>query len=275
MKARLEGENVVYIEDLGKFDLSQIYEKFKIARFERRLYPAHIGRIKTAVMGNKLVDFVITVWDNTEEMTVIDGQHRLAALWQLFKEDKRKSFPIVIRRIWAENDQEARNVYLSINSGKALGIKDVLKSYDDGQNMFFNTLRHLCTHDGTKKNMPYSTMLMALQYAKRGERVRKENIEKRLSELEKHEVLRMAELLETMYNVSGSNTKAWIFYSNIFRPIALVYWEMYKDINNRKWIKLMDALCTDPTVKANAHVHSIESNELMYNYISKKYNNMK
>lgn len=276
METEQSQDRFVYIEDLGKFDLSRIWDTFEVAEFERRTYRMHVIGIKKALAKKRLIDFIITVYrlNESKKWKVIDGQHRLIALYELHEEGKLKSFPLSLRVINAKNEQEAREIYISMNSGKPLLSIDVLKAYDNGNIYFFNELRNTCLHDGSKEKIAFVTCLSAMYYVKYGDAMRKVDIEEFLGTLQKWEVLRMKELVQTMYHVCGNNAKSNIFFANVFRPLARLYFEVFKDATGKKWERLIGNLDNDTTVKANKGKWTIESCDMMYNYLKKKWERM-
>lgn len=264
----------VEIIDLGKFDLSRLYEKFQVASFERRIYPAHTKRIIKAVVCGSLTDNIITVFGN-KVWHVIDGQHRIAALWHLYNEGKLKSYKLMVRKIDVASEEEARQIYLSINAGKALTITDILKAYDDGKVLFFNEFRDLCTHDGTVRNLKFISVFQAICYAKGIGNRRKDDLEEALQDVGLPEIAKMKELVSLLYNITGRNTKNNIFYANIFRPLAKLYFDEFKGLDYRAWSRFVASLMTDQTVKMNIGQWTEENLIMLYDYLRAKYYKVK
>jgi len=270
-------ERTVYLDDLGTFDLSRLWNVFEIAEFERKVYSHHIMSIRNAIMNRRLIDFVVTVFrlKDSQKWMVIDGQHRLIALDSLYQEQKLKSYPITIRVINAKTEKEAREIYLGMNSGKPLTNKDILKSYDTGHVYFFNELRSIAAHDGGKNKMKFSDCLGALYYVKKLDGIRKNKIESALNSVENWEVVRMKTLLDVMLDVSGGHVKRNIFYSTILRSVSRLYFEEFKTLNEKKWKKFIESLEEDQTVKANKTAWRVENIEMLYDYLTKKWDKMK
>lgn len=274
MKSPVELDSRTEIRDLGKFDLSQLYEQFKIATFERRVYNQHVVRLKKGIMSGRLVDNVITVFKNgnSKKWTVIDGQHRILSLWQLYEEGNITSFHLTLRIIDAKNEKEARQIYMSLNAGKSLTAKDSLKAFDDGTVPFFNELKTVCTHEGSLKAIPYYNVLSALHYIKNQDnQLRIVIIEDFLKTIEGWEASRMCQLVNMLYEIFGKDIHQEIFLANIFRPLARVYYEEFKDMKEKKFRTFVRSLIGDHTIKANAGQRTIENFDTMYTYFKKKY----
>lgn len=266
----------IEIEERGKMDLSQINDEFAIASFERRLYPSHVGKIKTAILTGKMLDCIVTGYldGKNPKIHIIDGQHRLAALYELYKEGKLKSYPIIIRKIQAKNEADARLIYLAINSGKPLTLKDILKAFDDGHNVFFNTLRPFCTHDGTKKKLSFANVASALYYVRQKNKFHKPQVENFIKSVEKSEAIRMSNLIATLYANVGENTDSLIYAANILRALTRFYFENFANLHEGKFARLVRLSVTDKTIKANANANTLENYELVYNYFKDKYAKM-
>ena len=261
-----------------KVRLDQVWNKFEIANFERQLYRSHVNDIKKAVEKRRLVNFIITVWDKQDarKWLVFDGQHRLNALAELHEEKNLKSFPLVLMKIRAKTEKEAREIYLALNSGKQLVSNDILKAYDNGHIYFFNELRNICAHHSGVERQTYLNALASLHYVKRGvASLRKNFIEDFLRTIENFEVIRMKELLQTMYIVSNNNTKNTIFFANVFRPLTRLYFEDFKNATGKKWENFIKSLEDDQTIKANKGKWTTESCNMIYEYVKNKWERRK
>lgn len=149
---------------LENFMLEKIPDKFTLADFQRKQNTAHVYRIVESIVNNTFYDNVIRcVKLKDGRYEVIDGQHRLKALWILFKQYGIRNYTIVMQLF--KND-EAREVFRKINSGKKLTNADHLKTLDDGSYDFFEELRGVCTHTNNKTTNTYMGALNSIYYAK-------------------------------------------------------------------------------------------------------------
>ena len=148
---------------MENFSLSEIPKKFVLADFQRKQNTAHVYRIVESIVNNKFYDNIIRcVRLKNKQYEVIDGQHRLKALWILHKQYGVMEYTIVMQLF---NTDEAREVFRKINSGKKLTTADHLKTLDDGTFTFFDDLRGVCTHTANKTMNTYINAVNALFYA--------------------------------------------------------------------------------------------------------------
>jgi len=156
------------IHEFPRFSLFLIPQKFHIPEFERVKIERHIERIKTSIINNQFFDVVIRVVPHKDgAWHVIDGQHRLAALYTLHTQWGLEEYPLIVIE-YAESC--ARNVYRRVNVGKQLAIAAHLKAIDDKRHKFFNELRDLICHDESSKILSFAEILNCLHVAKTGSR---------------------------------------------------------------------------------------------------------
>lgn len=151
---------------LEDFDLSKIPTMFVPADFQRKPSTAHVYRIVESIINNTFYDNTIRcVKLKNGKYEVIDGQHRLQALWVLHKQYGIQHYNIVMQYF---KNTEAREVFRKINSGKKLTTIDYLKTLDDGTYPFFDELRDYATHKIAKNYIGYLKLLNALNYQRIG-----------------------------------------------------------------------------------------------------------
>jgi len=151
---------------LENFDLSKIPIMFVPAEFQRKTSTAHVYRIVESIINNTFYDNTIRcVKLPNGKYEVIDGQHRLQALWVLHKQYGIKHYNIVMQYF---KNTESREVFRKINSGRKLTTIDFLKTMDDGTYSFFDELRDYATHKLSKNYIGYLKLLNALSYQRTG-----------------------------------------------------------------------------------------------------------
>jgi len=156
----------IEIHKLKAFKLANLWAIFKIADFERITSEFHTDEIRTAIIHNKFFDpFVRGYVDKKGFNVIVDGQHRLAALWFLAKYYGLKEYDLYFLEY---SVGDAREIYRGLNSGKALNLKNVLKSYDEGGHPFFNQLKDILSHDDNTRDWAYAEALACLAFAKTG-----------------------------------------------------------------------------------------------------------
>ncbi len=135
---------------------------FVPAIFQRKHSIAHVNRIVQSIINNTFYDNTIRcVKLSKEKYEVIDGQHRLKALWILHKQYGIKHYNLVMQYFKSD---EAREVFRKINSGKKLTTMDYLKTLDDGKYKFFDELRDFATHKQSNVFVSYLKLLNAVYY---------------------------------------------------------------------------------------------------------------
>lgn len=151
---------------LDNYDLSRIPKMFVPAAFQRKHSIAHVYRIVESMINNTFYDNTIRcVKLPNKKYEVIDGQHRLQALWILHKQYGIKHYSIVMQYF---KGIEAREVFRKINSGRKLTTMDYLKTLDDGTYPFFDEIRDYATHKSSKNYIGYLKLLNALNYQRKG-----------------------------------------------------------------------------------------------------------
>jgi len=151
---------------IDDFDLSKIPIMFVPAEFQRKTSSAHVYRIVESIINNTFYDNTIRcVKLPNGKYLVIDGQHRLQALWVLHKQYGIKHYNIVMQYF---KNNESREVFRKINSGRKLTTIDFLKTMDDGTYSFFDEIRDYATHKLSKNIIGYLKLLNALNYQRTG-----------------------------------------------------------------------------------------------------------
>ena len=147
---------------IDDFRLDKIPSMFSLCDFQRPQNRTHVSRILESIINNQFYDNMIRcikVSPNTYK--VIDGQHRLSALWLLHKNYNVQTYPLTIQ-IFSED--EAARVFRKINSGKTLSLNDHLKTYDNHTYPFFDELRSFCTHNNQKNKMTFTSAINSYYY---------------------------------------------------------------------------------------------------------------
>lgn len=130
--------------------------------FQRKQSTPHVYRIVESIINNKFFDNTIRcVKKSSGKYEVIDGQHRLKALWILYKQYGITHYTIIMQYF---KDDQAREVFRKINSGKRLTTADHLKTLDDGSESFFDELRSFCSHSSQRNTQSYISLLNAFKY---------------------------------------------------------------------------------------------------------------
>lgn len=121
-------------------------------------------KIIEAILNNRFYDNIIRcVKLKDGKYEVIDGQHRLKALWRLYDEYGIRNYTIIMQLFESE---ESREVFRRLNSGKRLTPSDHLKTLDGQGFTFFDELRGIATHYRTKTNIQYISLLNCEHYYK-------------------------------------------------------------------------------------------------------------
>lgn len=147
---------------LENFYLENIPNKFIMADYQRKQNTSHVYKIVESIINNTFYDNIIRcVKIGHDKYEVIDGQHRLKALWILYKQYGIRNYTIIMQLFEAEN---AREIFRKINTGKKLTLTDHLKTLDTGEVNFFNELRSFSTHYKQKNLVTYITLLSSYWY---------------------------------------------------------------------------------------------------------------
>jgi hypothetical protein len=274
-KFLLYSDDKIIIKQLENFDLSTIRSLFEVSFFERQLYKRHTLEIKNAIVKRKLFDRIITVMPvEDKKYKIIDGQHRLDALFQLYKEGLLKSYPLTLRIINAKNEKEARDIYLALDSSKALTSKDVLKVYDDGKLPFFNNLRDIVNHYGSQTYMTYLDLLGAYNFATSNipDIPNRDKFESLTTNMEICDIERLNMFVKTLYSIFGRNTKNFQFKVPVFRSLCKVFYKHFEDIKfEKKWMQFLLSIASDQYLNRNSREKSREGIKAIFEYLDKKY----
>lgn len=144
------------IVEMRNYDLSKITHDFEIADFERAKSSHHIKQIRASIVNNQFFDNVIRTVLHNGKRVVIDGQHRLAALYLLHKDSGLLRYDLVIVEY---DEDQSRTVYRKINCGKRLSVKNQMKALDNNRIPFFNKLRDILCHDDGSKPWSFKEAL--------------------------------------------------------------------------------------------------------------------
>lgn len=216
--------------DHKDFDLSKIPKIFEPSDYQRVLNKRHTYKIVESIVNNQFYDNTIRVVKNKDnKYHVIDGQHRLAALWILHDQYGVKTYDLAIQIF---NADEQRQVYRKINAGKGLTQSDILKTYDTGDVEFFNELRDYCTHNKTIRKPSFLGLLQAIHRSRGFKHIPSTNMfETMLKEIQPDELnhcTRIARGSQSAYRLMQSGK---IFQSTLYRMVYLIGKENNFDVN--------------------------------------------
>lgn len=156
----------IRVQKLDNFLLEKIPALFKIPDWERIKADHHVDQIKKAIAENHFYDPYIRVFRTVDKhLMVIDGQHRLAALWLLHRYYNLKTYDLVLLEY---QEDDAVEIYRRLNAGKPLSLKNYVKTFDNGQDPFFNQLRDILSHDDCNNFWDFASALKCLYFAKTG-----------------------------------------------------------------------------------------------------------
>ena len=247
-------------------------EKFQVAGFERKVYDNHVKKLKKSIMEQGLLKNDVTVWESNGSYFVIDGQHRIQALHHLLEDEWKKSFMINLIIMPGIDGIEAKKRYLEINMNmKSLTTRDILKVFDDGKTIFFNSTKRYCSHYGSNKTYPYFSILQMLKYAKTGSsmRMQREEIEQWCKDAEKWEMERVYQFLEALFEFTGKKVTYWLWRPTIIGNIFRCYWENFEKIQP-KISKFFSEVENDRVFKNNDTIHTAEAISMIYGCMNKK-----
>jgi len=155
----LESPNCAWVV-FKDFDLVDIPTIFEPSDYQRVINRRHVYKIMESIVNNTFYDNMIrVVKSGKHKFHVIDGQHRLQALWLLHNQYGVKTYNLTIQIFKAH---EQREVYRKINAARALTPANILKTYDEGNFEFFNELSEYCTHNTSVRKPTYYSLLQAV-----------------------------------------------------------------------------------------------------------------
>lgn len=231
---------------MTNFDLSKIPTKFEMSPFQRKQSTSHVYRIVESIINNKFFDNTIRcVKKGNGKYEVIDGQHRLKALWILYKQYGITHYTIIMQYF---RDNQAREVFRKINSGKRLSTSDHLKTLDDGAEPFFEELRSFCSHSNQRNLPSYIGMLNAFKYrqTKSPRPVKVHELEEVLEKINSEELVhlyRVARATITMYEKSMSYR---VYSAGMLRTLFRVGFD--NELSHAEYCKLIGKCLADETL---------------------------
>jgi len=193
---------------MRNFNLAEIPTYFEIADFERAKSSFHINEIKIAILNNQFYDVVIRVVVRNRKLIVIDGQHRLAALYILHKDHGLQTYDLVIMKY--EEDAQ-RTVYRKLNVGKVLKLSNHLKALDNGRVQFFNDLRSLLCHDDRTKLWTFKEALECQVYSDSGQFLSSRRLDSQLFEIDEKDTTYLKKFAECLILTSPTRTRGMQF----------------------------------------------------------------
>lgn len=250
---------------INQFNLAKISAFFHVADFERKTSNIHINRIVNAILENKFFDNIIRVIKNAEGgFEVIDGQHRLAALWICHTEHGLKTYDLVLQIF---NDERARTVYRKINMGKPLSAHDHTRALDDGSIKFFNESRKYLSHKRTDKKGSFVEMLSALNYAKTNVPLpaSPQRLESILANITDFDIRKINQMCEALYLASPVLKDSMYYKPIIARNIFRIIYEYDLDIIDA--VSILNKAVTNSQIKwrldKNAQKYIAESYNIL------------
>lgn len=204
---------------LDNFDLSKIPKKFVPATFQRKHSVAHVNRIVESIINNTFYDNTIRcVKLKNGQYEVIDGQHRLKALWILHKQYGIKHYNLVMQYF---KSTEAREVFRKINSGRRLTTMDYLKTLDDGTFTFFDDLREYATHKQSKVFVSFLKLLNAVSYLHTGvpRSLSTHSLEDVIESIEPDELTHMYRISKVIFEVKSKLKSDRVFLTSLILPL--------------------------------------------------------
>lgn len=207
---------------LTDFSLAKIPIMFEVAPFQRKVSGAHVYRIVESIINNKFFDNTIRCVKKPKgKYEVIDGQHRLKALWILHKQYGIRNYTIVMQYF---KDAQAREVFRKINSGKKLTTPDHLKTLDDGTYPYFDELRSFCTHSAQQTILRYYNLLNSHKYATTHNTrpIKEYSLEEILEGLTPDDIAQMYRIAHATHDVYQKTMSSRIFNVGIQRPLLRI-----------------------------------------------------
>lgn len=216
--------NKVHIEspkykilNLKNFPLNQIPTYFKIADFERKKTATHISKIIRSIKENKFYDNVIRVIKKAGLVYVVDGQHRLAALYNLHQMTGLPTYDLIVIEY---ETSESRDVYRKINIGMRLGVAHHLKAIDDGSIPFFNELRDVLSHESIISKLTFKEAIDCLSFTKfHYKSIAVWNLEKVLSSITKGDIEFIRVFADAMIRNTPTRLRGIIFRPMFIKPL--------------------------------------------------------
>ena len=207
---------------MDNFDLSKIPIMFVPAPFQRKYSTVHVYRIVESIINNTFYDNTIRcVKLPNGKYEVIDGQHRLKALWILHKQYGIKHYSIVMQYF---KSIEAREVFRKINSGRKLTTMDYLKTLDDGKYPFFDELREYATHKISKIYVSYLKLLNAVNYLRNRtpRALSMHSLEDMLDTLQSDEIAHMYRIAKVTCAAHSKYQTDRVFSKSIILPLYVI-----------------------------------------------------
>ena len=197
------------IVHLKKFDLSKIPVYFKVADFERVKSDHQIMKIKSSIANNRFYNIIISVIKVDADWKVIDGQHRLAALYLLYRDYGLRTYDLVV----IEYPPDAqREVYRKNNVGIRLSIAGHIKALDTHTADFFNDLRDILCHDEGSRFWSFKEALDCHYFATTGMRaLGVPALERALESITKMDIDFIRTFRNALVNESPTKTRGVIF----------------------------------------------------------------
>lgn len=207
------------------FSLAKIKTMFIIPDFERKVSTAHVNRILISILNNEFFDNIIRVVPAADgKYLVIDGQHRLSALWKAYNTFGLQKYDLLLGIY--KNEDDARLIYQKINSGQKLKIIEMMKAMDDGRLPYFIQLKSHCVHDEIIDKLTYYDVLCGIVAGRSADpslkSVRVSELFETINSVTDDEISSIKKLLNFMYELHP-HTNSNIYFSTIFRTICNVH----------------------------------------------------
>jgi hypothetical protein len=247
-------------------------DKFSIIDFERRLYEKHMSRIKTAIQGDRLYDKIITVVKIGDKFKILDGQHRFVAYCELLDEGIDVAFMIYLRIVELEGAEKLEDVYIALDSAKALTSRDRLKSFENSNPKFFEGLKAFCYHYPTKGHIDYYSILSAIYYGKFGARMHTLALKTTIDSVTDDDIAISGYILSNIFTLIGRDTTNIYFKHQILRTLfRIVYTNKNLIKEQGRFQKFLKGIAGDKFILNNSsYTGSTSTYKILYDYMKNK-----
>jgi len=227
---------------LKNFKLASIPAIFEPSSYQRSLNTPHTYRIVSSIVNNTFYDNTLRVVKiGKNRYSVIDGQHRLAALWILHNQYDVQTYDLAVQIF--DNDEQ-REVFRKINSGKTLTHGDILKSYATGDIKFFDELKEYAQHNKVSSSPAYIVAFQAIWFSRGNRRAAKPSAFKEiLDSITSDEITHAARLAIASRDVHLVVQTHKVFGSILFRIAMCIGMERNYSIDEYK--KMLTVFVTD------------------------------
>ena len=207
--------------ELRNFKLEEIPRTFEPTDYQRVINKRHTYQIVQSIVNNTFYDNTIRIVKSGEHIFhVIDGQHRLAALWILHTQYGLEKYDLSVQIFKAH---EQREVYRKINSGRGLTPANILKTYDLPGVTFFEELRDYATHNKSVRKVSFLGLLQCIHYSRGKTKVTgPDTFERFLKEITSDELAHTVRISKATTEVYSILQSSRIFQDSFLRMIFCI-----------------------------------------------------